>query len=74
MFNLRWSRLLRRLLVVVVGVAAGALIAHLSLLQPLLGGLPLLDRLLGLAVGAVIALALLVNRLLAASGKESQQL
>lgn len=73
MFNLRWSRLLRRLLVVVVGVAAGALIAHLSLLQPLLGGLPLLDRLLGLAVGAVIALALLLNRLLAASDKESQQ-
>lgn len=72
MFNLRWSRLLRRLLVAVVGVAAGALIAHLSLLQPLLGGSPLLGRLLGLAVGAVIALALLVNRLLAASDKESQ--
>lgn len=73
MFSLRWSRLLRRLLVVAVGVAAGALIAHLSLLQPLLGGLPLLGRLLGLAVGAVIALALLVNRLLAALDKELQQ-
>lgn len=72
MFSLRWSRLLRRLLVVAVGVAAGALIAHLSLLQPLLGGLPLLDRLIGLVVGAVIALALLVNRLLTASDKGSQ--
>lgn len=67
-----WSRLLRRLLVAVVGVAAGALLAHLHLARPLLGRLPLIDNLLGLIAGAVIALAILVNRLLAASGKELQ--
>lgn len=73
MSNPMWSRLLRRLLVAVVGVAAGALLAHLRIIQPLLGKLPLLDNLLGFAVGAAIALALWVNRLLGGSGRESQQ-
>ena len=70
MSNPRWLRLLRRLLVVVVGVAAGGLLAHLRLVRPLLGGLPLLDNLVGLLVGAIIALAILVGRRLGASDKE----
>lgn len=69
MSNPRWSRPLRRLLVVVVGVAAGAILAHLHLTRPLLGRLPLLDNLLGLLVGVVIALANLAARRLGASGK-----
>lgn len=69
MSNPRWLRPLRRLLVVVVGAAAGVLLAHLHLVRPLLGGSPLLDRLVGLIVGAVIALAILAGRLLGASGK-----
>lgn len=70
MSNPRWSRPLRRLLVAVVGVAAGALLAHLHLTRLLLGGSPLLDNLVGLIVGVVIALVTLAARRLGASGKE----
>lgn len=70
MSNPRWLRPLRRLLVVVVGVAAGALLAHLHLTRLLLGGSPLLDKLAGLIAGVVIALATLAGHHLGASGKE----